>query len=380
MNRRNFLKSISLSALTALLPQFVSANSIGSAGGRKLVVLIELKGGNDGLNTLVPYSDQAYYSARPKIAIGPTEVHKLSGQLGLHPALEPLLPSWNAGELGWVQGLGYPEPNRSHFESIEIWDTARSENSGFANGWAADCFADHKLGGIAIDTNLGPLYGEGVSSLSISDPYRFVDRGQQIRSLHSNDLSNNSLRHIVDVQSQVDMMADTLAAYLADVPKPKQAFANNSFGRSLNSLYTLIASGINVPVYKVSLGGFDTHLQQPYRQQNLFTILASGVAALRVNLIHVGMWDEVVVMTYSEFGRRVKENSGKGTDHGTAAPHMILGGKVKGGIYGKQPSLTDLDERGDMFYTTDFRDMYETIRRDWWGLNPLESRQSLGFV
>lgn len=380
MNRRNFLKKLSLTTLFALMPKLALSDNIGFTGKRKLLVLIELKGGNDGLNTLVPYTNPAYYSARPKIAIDPAKVLKLSNQLGLHPELKPLLSSWDAGELAWVQGLGYPKPNRSHFESIEIWDNALSEGVDFHNGWVAECFPDSELGGISIDTNLGPLYGEGVSSLSISDPYRFVDRGQKIKSIRSDGLSNSSLQHIVNIQSQVDMMADTLAAYLDDIPEPRQAFANSAFGRSLNSVYTLIASGINVPAYKVSLGGFDTHLEQPYRQGNLFETLSGGIATLRNNLIHISMWDEVIIMTYSEFGRRVKENSGKGTDHGTAAPHMVMGGKVRGGFYGEQPSLTDLDERGDLIYTTDFRNMYTTIRENWWGLEPDDQSQSLDFI
>lgn len=380
MNRREFLKGLGLTTLAALMPRLALANSLGFTGKRRLVVLVELKGANDGLNTLVPFTDPAYYNARPNLALDSASLHKLSGQHGLHSELEPLLPVWEANEMAWVQGLGYPEPNRSHFESIEIWDSGISNASELHDGWVSKCFPDHALGGVAVDTNLGPLYGEGFSALSISDPYRFIHQGKAMKSIYAKGVSNSALQHILDVQSEVDMMADTLADYLADVPKPYRDFSGNPFGRSLNSVYTLIASGINIPAYKISVGNFDTHVAQLNKHANLMTNLAEGISALRTNLKQLGMWDEVIVMTYSEFGRRVAENGSKGTDHGTAAPHMVLGGKVKGGFYGEQPSLTDLDDRGDMFYTTDFRNMYATIREDWWGLESDGKSQSLGFV
>jgi len=381
MNRREFLKGLGLTTLAVLMPQVLLANRLDFVGERKLLVLIELKGANDGLNTLVPYSNQAYYDARPQIALPPEQLHKLSTTHGMHSGLGSLLPAWEDTDLAWVQGVGYENPNRSHFESIDIWDSAVSDVVNSEDGWISSCFPEHQLGGIAIDASLGPLYGDGFSALSISDPYDFMKQGRKINSVGTAPaVANNSLNHLLKVHSEIDMMADTLADYLSDVPEAKQVFESNSFGRSLNSIYTLIASGVNVPAYKLSLNGFDTHVGQLYTHDNLMQVLANGIATLRENLLNINMWDEVVVMTYSEFGRRVAENGKQGTDHGTAAPHMILGGKVKGGFYGEQPSLTDLDDRGDMFYTTDFRDMYETIRTDWWGLNPLEGRQSLGFV
>lgn len=380
MNRRDFLKSLGFTTLTALMPQLALANSIGFHDQRRLVVLIELKGANDGLNTLVPFTDQTYYDSRPNIALDSSGLYKLSGKHGLHAGLKPLASAWETNEMAWVQGLGYENSSRSHFESIEIWESAQLDGREFQNGWVSECFPEHELGGIAVDTNLGPLYGDKFSALSISDPYRFVNQGQRIKSIHSKGVDNSSLQHILNIQSEVDMMADTLAGYLDDIPKTRQAFAHSAFGRSLNSIYTLIASGINVPAYKVSLGNFDTHVAQSGKHATLMNSLAEGISALRTNLKHLGMWDEVAIMTYSEFGRRVAENGSKGTDHGTAAPHMIVGGKVRGGFYGEQPSLTDLDDRGDMFHTTDFRDMYATIREDWWELKSDGQSQSLGFL
>lgn len=380
MNRREFLKGLGLSTLTALVPQFALAKSIGFSGNRRLLVMVELKGANDGLNTLVPYTNPAYYDARPSLALDKTTLATLNGSFGMHPKLTPLLSAWRAGEMGWIHGLGYENPNRSHFESIEIWDSASGDTSRLHDGWVAQCFPEYELGGVAVDTNLGPLYGERFSALSITDPYRFVDQGKDIKAAYSGDVSNGALRHILQVQSEVDLLADSLADYLDDVPKEKLEFAGNSFERSLKSVYALIASGINVPAYKISLGNFDTHVAQARKHEILLDKLANGLIKFRTNLQHIGMWDEVVVMTYSEFGRRVNENGSKGTDHGTAAPHMVLGGKIRGGFYGEHPSLTDLDERGDQYHTTDFRDMYATIRDDWWQLNKTGLGRSLGFV
>lgn len=380
MNRREFLQGLGLSTLTALLPQLALAKSIGFSGNRRLLVMVELKGANDGLNTLVPYTDPAYYAARPSLALDETALAVLDDEFGMHPKLAPLLPAWEAGELGWVHGLGYEEPNRSHFESIEIWDSASADTSRLYDGWVAQCFPEYELGGIAVDTNLGPLYGENFSALSISDPHRFVDQGRGIKAAYNMDKGNSALQHVLKVQSEVDIMADSLSAYLNDVPRERVAFVNNNLERSLKSVYTLIASGINVPAYKVTLGNFDTHVAQAEKHDNLLEKLANGLMKFRTNLQHVGMWDEVVVMTYSEFGRRVNENGSKGTDHGTAAPHLVLGGKVKGGLYGEHPSLTELDERGDQYHTTDFRDLYATIKQDWWQLNMDFEGQSLGFI
>ncbi len=376
MNRRQFLKSLGASILPLLAPHFALANT-GISQNRRIVLLVELKGANDGLNTLVPYTSQVYYDARPNLALERNSVLKVSSTLGLHPALSPLMSAWDDGSLAWAQGLGYAEPNRSHFESIEIWESGSADLRETSDGWVANCFPGSELTGVAIDTNLGPFYGDQCSALSISDPYRFINQGRNIQAMRSS-VTNPALQHILDVQSNIDILASSLAEYLSDVPAASQAFAKKPFGRSLNSVYTLIASGINVPAYKVTLSNFDTHINQRGKHENLLTQLAEGLAAMRTNLQHLGMWDEVVIMTYSEFGRRVHENANKGTDHGAAAPHLVMGGKVKGGWYGEYPSLTDLD-RGDLQYTTDFRDLYATLQQDWWKV-PVSEGRSLGFI
>ncbi|HPY39129.1 MAG TPA: DUF1501 domain-containing protein [Thiolinea sp.] len=368
MHRRDFLKGLGLSTLSLLtMPSLWASTLSTEAGNRRIVILIELKGGNDGLNTLIPYTNEAYYGARPNLAIERSSVLALSAKQGLHPALQPLMPAWNEGEAAWVQGIGYKDSNRSHFEAIEIWDTAQPAVRLMTDGWIAQAFPKHPLAGIAIDTNLGPLYGNNVSALSITDPQNFTAAANSISTLKANT-SNKSLQHILSVQAQVDILASTLAEYLKDVPVAKEAFANSDFGRSLNSIYMLIASGLNVPAYKITLSSFDTHINHLSQHKLLLQSLAQGIASLRTNLKRIGMWDEVVVMTYSEFGRRLKENASKGLDHGAASVQLVVGGKVKGGLYSEYPSLTDLDERGDLIYTADFRDIYSIIRTNWWNL------------
>lgn len=367
MNRRDFLKGLGFSTLALLAPHLALANGLSHSTNRRILVLVELKGANDGINTLVPYTNPAYYNARPQVVLERSRILPLSGTVGLHPALSPLMPAWQQGEMAWIQGVGYDDPNRSHFESIEIWDTATSNIRVLRDGWIAQCFPHHDLAGIAIDTNLGPLYGATCSALGISDPVQFVNMGRDIHAMRSSS-TNTALQHVLDVQAHVDILSSSLAGYLSNVPAAVEQFAMTAFGRSLNSVYTLIAAGLNVPAYKVTLEGFDTHVSQLPIHERLLGTLATGLATLRKNLANLGMWDEVLVMTYSEFGRRLQENASKGTDHGAAAPHLVMGGKVKGGLYGEYPSLTDLDERGDLLYSTDFRDMYATIQKAWWGL------------
>lgn len=380
INRREFLKGLGLSTLSLLTAPSLWANTLTTvAGNRRILILIELKGGNDGLNTLIPYTSSAYYNARPNVAISRSKILTLSAQLGLNPALQALMPAWNEDQLAWVQGVGCETENRSHFEAIEVWDTARTDIQGINDGWIAQSFAKHTLAGIAIDSNLGPLYGNNVSALTIANPQNFAQSGSKIANFKSASSNNKSLQHILNIQSQINMLSSTLAEYLKDIPAAKDVFPVGGFGQSLNSVYMLIASGLNVPAYKISLENFDTHTNHNLRQQPLLATLAQGIASMRTNLKHIGMWNEVVIMTYSEFGRRLKENASKGTDHGSASVQLVTGGKVKGGFYGQYPSLLNLDERGDLIYTTDFRDIYSIIRNNWWNLGELQTG-NLAFV
>lgn len=377
MNRRNFIKLLSVVPLigssTATLADNLNNKSLFtpeylSQLNYKYLILVELKGGNDGLNTLVPYGEELYYKSRPKIALQEKQVLKINDTIGMHESLAQLNTLWESKQLAWVQGVGYPNPNRSHFKSIDIWDTAQLNQDEQLEGWVSQ-YRQDTLKGIAINSNLGPLYTLNSSTISLQSLESLIKLKNNITHNieQENQGVNDGLQHILATQVKLDNLIHELLKKLPLVPKPQQNFPKNSFGNDLNSVYTLIATGLDVPVYKVSLGSFDTHVSQLGRQAGLFKSLSDGLMSLVQNLKYLGVWDNTLIMTYSEFGRRLQENANQGTDHGTAAPHMILGGSVKGGLYGKYPSLYDLDDRGDLIYTVDFRDIYSTIASRWWG-------------
>ncbi|MBE8232864.1 MAG: DUF1501 domain-containing protein, partial [Endozoicomonadaceae bacterium] len=322
MNRRNFLKTLSIPAVFYLYPscnlvygesEGVTTATLPSATKtvkRNKLILIELKGGNDGLNTLIPFNNKHYYNNRPKIAIKAKEVLPLDKKIGLHPSLEKFLPIWKDNQMAWIQGVGYEDSNRSHFRAIEIWDTASIDEEAEHMGWVSQLLKNETKE-VAINTHLGPLYREGGSSLRINTPQELAKLGEKITATKTKT-THTSLTHILQVQNSVNQLAQSLLKKLPSVPKPKKAFPKGKFGKELETVYTLIASDLDVSAYKISLGGFDTHVNQLGRHANRLSQLANGLAIFRENLQHIGLWDSTLVMSYSEFGRRLKENAGKG--------------------------------------------------------------------
>lgn len=373
MDRRQFLKLISVISLGGTGKDLLANNQADLAHSSlildkttKYLILVEFKGGNDGLNTLIPYKDQLYYKNRPKIALKDEHLIKLSDSVAMHSALSPLKIFWEEKKLAWIQGVGYPEPNRSHFKSIDIWDTAKTEEDEQLEGWVTQ-YLNNSLKGVAINSNLGPLSDLNSSTISLRSLEEFIKLKSNIEGEKLVNINNKGLNHILVTQSKLDNFISDLLKKIPLISKPLLDFPKNDFGKDLHSVYTLIAIGLNIPAYKVSLGGFDTHVNQLGRQANLFKVFADGIAVLVENLKNLSVWENTMIMTYSEFGRRLQENASQGTDHGTAAPHMILGGSIKGGLYGTYPSLSNLDDRGDLIYTVDFRDIYSTIATNWWG-------------
>ena len=360
MNRRRFLGA-SLAAL--LLPQAALAQS---SAYRRLLILIELKGGNDGLNTVVPHADDQYYRLRPRLAL--REVLELDSRTALHPALKPLLPLWQARELAIVQGVGYPGPNLSHFRSIEIWDTASKSNEYLTEGWLARAFAgqpvprDFAADGVAVGGNeMGPLAGSGVRAIALNDPAAFLRRARLASPTGKG--YNAALNHILRVEADIAQAASRLhggATFATEFPR-------GAFGNAVRVAAQLAANPAGVAAIRLSLGGFDTHQNQLPVHQRLLGELAEGLAALKRALVEAGRWDSTLVMTYAEFGRRAQENNSNGTDHGTAAAHFFAGGRVKGGLYGEAPRLDELDN-GNLRHSVDFRSLYATALERWWGL------------
>lgn len=378
MDRREFLKiaGSGLLGFTFLNPS-VFALPKEQGNWDHILVLVELRGGNDGLNTLVPFSDKLYYKYRPNIAIPSKNVLKLDDKLGLNPSLNPLMEAWKAKELAVVAGVGYPRPNRSHFRSIEIWETASSSGEYLVDGWISRLFGhagtqpSQKLAADSIILDRGqegPLSGGKMRNIVFTNPQDFLRQATQLQKVSATNVHNPSLRHLITVQKNLLEAAKMLQKKLSKAPNLGVRFPGGRLSNQMEIAARLLSVCTPAPVLKVSMGSFDTHSGQKFSHMRLMQELGNTLAAFRLALKKAGVWDRVVVMTYSEFGRRVKENGSAGTDHGTAAPHFLLGGKVQGGLFGKQPSLEDLD-RGDLKFTTDYRSMYLTIAKKWWGIS-----------
>ena len=385
MDRRAFLQSAGALGLARAaagpLAVFGTARvavAAAPAGARygKLLVLVELKGGNDGLNTLVPYTDPAYYALRPKIAIARDQVIPLSDYAGLHPSLAPLRAVWKDGQLAVLQGVGYPEPNLSHFRSIEIWDTASKSAEYLQDGWLTRAFTTQPVprsfaadGVIVGSSDLGPLAGGGTRAIALADTEQFLRRAKLAQPGAAG--GNKALTHILKVESDIVQAASHLESKTAF----ETEFPAGGFGNAIKTACQIIANPSGVAAVRVTLSGFDTHANQPGTQARLLAEVANGLQALRSALNELGKWNDTLVLTYAEFGRRPKENQNNGTDHGTANVHFALGGRVAGGLYGTAPDLERLSGDGNPAYALDFRGVYATVLDRWWGMS---SRDVLG--
>lgn len=370
MNRRKLLQAIAACGVPMLVPRIALAAGNATADYGRLLVLIELKGGNDGLNTIVPFAAPAYARLRPRLALKREDVLQLDERTGAHPALQALQPLWQAGELAIVQSVGYPQPNLSHFRSIEIWDTAAASDQYLNDGWLARVFAAHPApasyaaDGIVVGaSDLGPLAGTGARAVAIAGADQFQ---RQARFAAARDAAgrNGALRHLLKVEHDVA----TAAARIGSTHVFRTAFPGGPFGDAVKTGCQAIASGSGIAVLRLTLGGFDTHQNQPGTHAGLLRQLAEGIVALRAALQEIGRWQDTLVMTYAEFGRRPQENASLGTDHGTAAPHFVLGGRVRGGLHGAAPQLDRLDGNGNLPFAVDFRSLYASVLEDWWGV------------
>lgn len=363
MNRRDFIKYCLASGISFPLSSSTWANS-----ERKTttLVLIELQGGNDGLNTVVPYSDDRYYEYRPTLAMQENEIIKLNEQLGLHHSFESIVPLWQQNQAAIMLGVGYENPIFSHFRSIEIWDTASQSNQYLQNGWLAEILRQKNnpkpINGLVLGGNYGPLEGAN-KILQIRNIEQFFKQSAKLGSLShqaSHQMQQNSgLNKLLQTQQIIDDAALELKTHLKKLQNPIQ-FDKHPFGQQMALATQVIQSDLDIPVIKLRLGSFDTHVNQKPKHARLLQLLSDNINAMSQALKATGHWNKTTLMTYSEFGRRVKENGSKGTDHGTAAPHFIIGGAVKGGLKGKQPSLENL-EKGNLIYTQDFHKIYKTI-------------------
>ncbi|TCV85914.1 DUF1501 domain-containing protein [Sulfurirhabdus autotrophica] len=367
MQRRAFLKIL---GLIPLIPYSSNLAFAAAPAGnyRNLLVLLELKGGNDGLNTVIPYSDSEYYSLRPRIAIPRDHVLQLDGVTGLHPSLQAMMPLWQGGEMAVIQGVGYPEPNLSHFRSIEIWETASSSKDYLPEGWLSRVFDAYPppqsfaADGIVVGSQeLGPMGGGNTRAVVLSNTEQFLRQSKEAGDM-AGSVPNAALAHVLKVESDIRQAASNITVNFPF----KTEFPKSQLSNALKTAAQVVAGNAGIAVVKVTHNGFDTHSNQIGTQARLLKEMAEGLVAFKSALTELNRWDSTLIMSYAEFGRRPKENASGGTDHGTANAHFMLGGRVKGGLYGTRPQLAQL-EGGNLSYGLDFRSLYATAIEKWWG-------------
>ena len=378
MNRRNFIQTTGLASASLMLPKFLKAQEKNAAiNSDKILVIVQLTGGNDGLNTVVPFENDLYYNARPTIAIQKKETLKLTNQLGLNPAMIGFRNLFDEGKMCLINNVGYPDPDRSHFRSMDIWHTASNSNEYKSSGWlgryldeqCGDC--DQPTQVLEIDDTLSlALKGNNVKGLALKDAKRlygttidpFIHQlsKQSVSGDHHHDNAAYLYKTLAETVSSADYIYKTSKIFQSAATYP-----NHQFGKSMKTISEFIISGINTKVYYVSLGSFDTHFNQQKRQGVLLQQLSETVEVFMNDIKKNGKADDVLLMTFSEFGRRVQENASNGTDHGTANQIFLFGNSLKkNGIYNAAPNLSDLDD-GDLKHSVDFKNAYATLLKKW---------------
>lgn len=377
MKRRDFIKNSALASSVFFVPSFVRAfeNAPISKYGFKRLVIVQLSGGNDGLNTIIPYRNDIYYNKRPKLAIPKKKVLDINGELGFHESLEPLKRLYDDGYLCVLNNVGYPNPNRSHFRSLDIWQTASDSNKYLSSGWIGrylDHYGKQAYNAIELDESLSlAMKGNRLNAIATKNPNAFYKTANDpfFNTVldHYNDkhLSEHNLGYLYKTM----ISAKTSAKYIYEknkVAKSNIDYPNNDFGRQLKTTAQFINSRLDTQVYYASLGGFDTHANQANKQKRLLENYAQGIEAFVKDLKDNDTFDDTLILTFSEFGRRVQQNAGNGTDHGTANTVFIIGKHLQtSGIYNDLSSLHNLDEIGDLKYTIDFRCIYATLLNRW---------------
>lgn len=413
--RREFLRSTILtSALSWTVPTFLAntfsalqadaadrATQIATGRDSTILVILQMAGGNDGLNTVVPFQNDFYRKARPRIGIAANEVLKLNNDVGLHPALTGFKELYDAGQLSVIQGVGYPNPNRSHFRSTEIWQTASDANRFEKYGWLGRYF-DNACAGCdpTVAVNIGRQMPQAFTAhnpkgVSVDNPqnYRFIssEKGmngeadkmeQSFRELNEQDDANSGatigaiggsaarssgspLDFLERTALDAQMSSDQIRA-ISNRTENKAVYPSSQLGNGLKLVAKLIGGGLPTRIFYVSQGGYDTHTNQAGAQERLLRDLGDSVKSFTEDMKVQGNMDRVLLMTFSEFGRRVAENANGGTDHGAAAPMFVIGNKVKAGLLGKYPSLAPADLfQGDLKYTVDFRSVYAGVLENW---------------
>jgi uncharacterized protein (DUF1501 family) len=391
-SRRQFMASTGAAtalSLSGALPQVFArtaasiADTPAARRPDRILVVLQLSGGNDSLNTLIPYGDDGYYQNRFSLAIARDQVVPLGDYCGLHPQLRPLLPGLEAGRAAFIQGVGYPQPNRSHFESMDLWHTAHQLQYKSLRGWlgaAADRLPDNafapmlQIGNEPIPDS---LLGQKVLPATLMDTQNFrrtIDHSSAVAQLRGLDTGEPRRNPLLARLQQTNKTADQLSERLraASLAAPRStAWPTTGLGQKFKQVADLIAADLATRIYHVTLHGFDTHSNQEPAHGTLLAEWSGAVAAFLADLEEQGQADRVLVFTFSEFGRRLRENASRGTDHGAAGVVQVAGPKFLNPLLGQYPSLSDLDE-GDLKHSIDYRRVYASLLRDWLAVDPRE--------
>jgi uncharacterized protein (DUF1501 family) len=392
ISRRDLLKkSLGYVTVSAIAPRFSispgwrSREILSAANPSRILVVLELMGGNDGLNTVVPYSDANYPKARSRIGVDLTKVLDLDSHLALNPVMTGLKSLWDAGRVAIVEGVGYPNPNLSHFASRDIWhlaDPTLEETRGWLGRWADGALADsdNPLACCAISQSLPKtLLSDSVLVPTFTDlaSYSYATDGQypgdaqnQLDAFLAENGSRYEIESTPRVLSRVGSDAIASSNSLGSVAgssTPPVPYPDGTLGAAMQLVAQIIAGKLGSRILYVTFGGFDNHANEDRDHDGLLASVSDSVSAFFADLDARGLSGDVLLMTWSEFGRRVADNASNGTDHGTAAPHFVVGDAVRKGIYGNPPNLASLDPSGNLVFQNDFRAYYGTILSDWLG-------------
>jgi uncharacterized protein (DUF1501 family) len=406
--RREFLRNVGLASVACTVPSFLhrtawALDNPNKAGARAsadepIVLVIQLSGGNDGLNTIVPYTNDLYFKARPKLAVPEKGVLKIDDTLGFCPEFAPLKPLFDQGKMAVIHGVGYPNPNRSHFRSMEIWHTASDSDKNEKYGWIGRYFDNACQGcGPTAAVNIGKLAPQSFASaaplgVSLDDPelFQWINSGEGspeamraardfFKSIHEKSAGAapasgtammgqpGSFDYLQRTAMNAQLSSD-LIRYVVKKHRSPVTYPDTALGAGLKLVAQLIAGKLPTRIFYVTHGGFDTHSNQLADQKRLLIELAGAMAAFSKDIEQQGNADRLLSFTFSEFGRRVAENASGGTDHGVAGPIFVFGGKIKAGLHGRHPSLAESDlVEGDLKHDIDFRSVYATVIEKWLG-------------
>lgn len=363
-----------------MLPKFLKAFEQPALvpPGNKVLVVLQLSGGNDGLNTVIPVRNDIYYKMRPKLGIKKEASLLLTDEVGLNPALTAFKDLYDNGQLGIMNSVGYPNPDRSHFRSMDIWQSASNSNEYVNSGWLgryldAQCSGcDKPTQALEIDDVLGlALKGNTMSGIALKDPRRLYNTSHEkyykdVLAQHKNEAVEQPVDYLYKTMAQTLSSADYIFQQ-SKLHPTLASYPGTGLGNSFKTIASLILSDINTKVYYLSLGSFDTHVMQEMQQKRLFTEMNDAIKAFVADLKANNRFDDVLVTTFSEFGRRVKQNASGGTDHGTANNMFFIGGALKEkGVLNSLPDLNDLQE-GDLKHSVDFKNIYATLLKNWLG-------------